>query len=169
MVEFWQYKQETVRVKLVGGEGLTYINEIEFSVPGLKRTTFCSIPISSNCSTFYLQLQNTSYTPVVLKEGMIIGTVSKAIFGTCACIFLNKDMQKLFIQTNVVNKNMKSLELSFDCTKYAPQIKNPSDISNRYSFLNEHTYSLLQVNFFQKQLFYLEDIQCPLFLMDWVF
>ena len=69
----------------------------------------------------------------------------EASYGSCAYISVDKFRGNLFIK-NGLDKTFVAEQLRFDPTEKAPQVRNPSDeIYQRYSFLNEYSYSLLEM------------------------
>ena len=87
---------------------MTCIKEVELLVSGLKRANFDNIPMSSNGYTFCLPIKNKSATPLILKGGEILGNITEAIYGTCACLYLNEERKKLYIKSNTL-KNFSAL------------------------------------------------------------
>ena len=101
-------QKASVNVKVCGEKSttrfMTCIKEIELFVSGLERTNFENIPMSCNGFTFCLPIKNASATPIILKEGQILGNVTEAIYGTCVCLYLNEDRKKLYIKSITSNE-----------------------------------------------------------------
>ena len=63
-VKILQSEKLSVNMKINDNKDLTCITKINWSIFGLSRDEYSSIPISSNTSTFSLSLENTSSIPV---------------------------------------------------------------------------------------------------------
>ena len=117
--------KRSVKVKISGGKGLTSIKQIELIVSRLMRAEFYYIPICSKDPTFSLKLQNTSNTPVILKEGVTLGIVKEATYGAFAAIYIDEKRQHLVVRTNTMEMEKNgAIAIKFDPTKPAPPISN---------------------------------------------